>query len=144
MPGKVNPVMAKAATMVVAQVIGNDATITIAGAAAASSSTSPCPCSPEHSSVGRLPRRLLRLLAEPVGVAQGHQPITVRRGLAVGDHPAQQYVGYEAAAKIAKQALADGATIRETVDQSSGYVERGELTEEQLDEALDVESMTHP
>ena len=57
--------------------------------------------------------------------------------------PLNKYVGYEAAAKIAKQALADGATIRETVI-AMGYVERGELTEEQLDEALDVESMTHP
>ena len=52
--------------------------------------------------------------------------------------PLNKYVGYEAAAKIAKQALADGATIRETVI-ALGYVERGELTEEQLDEALDVE-----
>ena len=39
--------------------------------------------------------------------------------------------------------MADGATIRETVI-AMGYVERGELTEEQLDEALDVDSMTHP
>ena len=55
--------------------------------------------------------------------------------------PLNKYVGYEDAAKIAKQALADGATIRETVIRL-GYVERGELTEEQLDEALDVEWMT--
>ena len=39
--------------------------------------------------------------------------------------------------------MADGATIRETV-LAMGYVERGDLTEQQLDEALDVESMTHP
>ena len=39
--------------------------------------------------------------------------------------------------------MEDGATIRETV-LAMGYVERGELTEEQLDDALDVESMTHP
>ncbi len=39
--------------------------------------------------------------------------------------------------------MADGATIRETVI-AMGYVERGDLTEEQLDEALDVESMTRP
>ena len=57
--------------------------------------------------------------------------------------PLNKYVGYESAAKIAKQALADQATIRETVV-AMGYVERGELTEEQLDAALDVESMTHP
>ena len=57
--------------------------------------------------------------------------------------PLNKFIGYEAAAKVAKQALADGATIRETVLQL-GFVDRGELTEEQLDEALDVESMTHP
>jgi fumarate hydratase class II len=57
--------------------------------------------------------------------------------------PLNRFIGYEAAAKVAKQALADGATIRETV-LALGYVERGELTEAQLDEALDVESMTHP
>ena len=52
-------------------------------------------------------------------------------------------IGYEASAKIAKQAMADGATIRETVI-AMGYVERGEITEKQLDEALDVDSMTRP
>jgi fumarate hydratase class II len=57
--------------------------------------------------------------------------------------PLNKYVGYEAAAKIAKQALAEGATIRETVV-ALGYVERGELTEAQLDEALDVAAMTRP
>ena len=57
--------------------------------------------------------------------------------------PLNKYVGYENAAKIAKQALADGATIRETV-LKLGFVERGEITEEQLDEALDLDSMTHP
>jgi fumarate hydratase class II len=57
--------------------------------------------------------------------------------------PLNKYLGYEAAAKVAKQALADGATIRETV-LKLGFVERGELTEAQLDEALDVESMTRP
>ena len=57
--------------------------------------------------------------------------------------PLNQVIGYEEAAKIAKQAMADGATIRETVV-AMGYVERGEITEEQLDRALDVESMTRP
>ena len=55
--------------------------------------------------------------------------------------PLNKYVGYEQAAAIAKKALADGATIRETVI-ALGFVERGELTEAQLDEALDIERMT--
>jgi fumarate hydratase, class II len=57
--------------------------------------------------------------------------------------PLNKYIGYEAAAKVAKKALADGSTIRETVI-AMGFVERGELTEEQLDQALDVERMTRP
>jgi fumarate hydratase, class II len=57
--------------------------------------------------------------------------------------PLNRYLGYETAAKIAKRALAEGATIRETV-LAMGFVERGEITLEQLDAALDVESMTHP
>jgi fumarate hydratase class II len=55
--------------------------------------------------------------------------------------PLNAHIGYEQAAKVAKKALADGATIRETVI-DMGYVERGDLTEEQLDAALDVDSMT--
>jgi fumarate hydratase, class II len=57
--------------------------------------------------------------------------------------PLNRVIGYEESAKIAKQAMADGATIRETVI-AMGYVERGEITEEQLDAALDVASMTRP
>jgi fumarate hydratase class II len=57
--------------------------------------------------------------------------------------PLNRHLGYEAAAKIAKQALADGETIRETV-LAMGYVDRGELTLEELDAALDVDDMTHP
>ena len=55
--------------------------------------------------------------------------------------PLNRHLGYENAAAIVKRALADGATIRETV-LAMGFVERGELTEQQLDDALDVEGMT--
>ena len=57
--------------------------------------------------------------------------------------PLNKYIGYEAAAKVAKQALAEGATIKDTVIKL-GYVADGTITEEDLDKALDVESMTHP
>ncbi|MFT4030716.1 MAG: aspartate ammonia-lyase, partial [Protaetiibacter sp.] len=50
---------------------------------------------------------------------------------------------YEAAAKIAKHAVAKGITVRDAV-LDLGYVERGELTLEQLDAQLDLLSMTHP
>ena len=55
--------------------------------------------------------------------------------------PLNKYIGYEEAAKVAKAALKEGRTIREQVIEM-GYVERGDLTEEQLDAALDVRSMT--
>jgi len=57
--------------------------------------------------------------------------------------PLNRYIGYEEAAKVAKRALAERKTIRETVIEG-GYVERGLLSETQLDEALDVLGMTHP
>jgi fumarate hydratase class II len=57
--------------------------------------------------------------------------------------PLNRIIGYEAAAKIAKHSVAKGITVREAVLEL-GYVERGELTLEQLDEKLDLLSMTHP
>jgi fumarate hydratase class II len=57
--------------------------------------------------------------------------------------PLNRYIGYENAAKVAKTALAERKTIRDVVLEQ-GYVERGRLTEQQLDEALDVLSMTRP
>ena len=57
--------------------------------------------------------------------------------------PLNHYVGYDEAAKIAKQALAERKTIR-TVVVERGHVESGVITEEQLDAALDVLSMTRP
>ena len=56
--------------------------------------------------------------------------------------PLNHYVGYDEAAKIAKQALAERKTIREVVIER-GHV-AGQITEEQLDKVLDVLSMTRP
>ena len=57
--------------------------------------------------------------------------------------PLNKYIGYEEAAKIAKQALKENKTIK-TVVLERGHVDNGTLTSEQLDAALDVLSMTHP
>ena len=57
--------------------------------------------------------------------------------------PLNKLIGYESAAKIAKHAVAERISVREAVI-ALGFVERGELTEEQLDSALDVLSMTAP
>ena len=57
--------------------------------------------------------------------------------------PLNRVIGYEAAATVAKHAVAQKITVREAVI-ALGFVERGELTEEQLDSALDVLKMTSP
>jgi fumarate hydratase class II len=55
--------------------------------------------------------------------------------------PLNRVIGYEAAAKVAKNAVAKGITVRESVI-DLGFVERGDVTLEQLDKSLDVLSMT--
>ena len=57
--------------------------------------------------------------------------------------PLNRVVGYEAAAKIAKHAVAHQLTVRDAVI-DLGYVERGEISTEQLDQALDLLRMTRP
>jgi fumarate hydratase class II len=57
--------------------------------------------------------------------------------------PLNAYLGYEEAASIAKQALAEGKTIRAVVVER-GHVAQGRITEAQLDDALDVLRMTRP
>jgi fumarate hydratase class II len=146
MPGKVNPVIPEATLQVCAQVIGNDAAITFAGASGSFELNVMLPVIARNLLESmRLLTNASRLLAGCVdGITADRERM---RAYAESSPsivtPLNTYVGYEAAAKIAKQALADGATIRQTV-LDLGYVERGELTEEQLDEALDVDGMTHP
>jgi fumarate hydratase class II len=57
--------------------------------------------------------------------------------------PLNKYIGYNEAAAVAKQSLKEEKTIREVVLER-GYVADGKLTEEQLDTALDLLSMTRP
>jgi fumarate hydratase, class II len=146
MPGKVNPVIPEATLQVCAQVIGNDAAITFAGASGSFELNVMLPVIARNvlESIHLL-TNASRLLADCVlGITADTDRM---RAYAESSPsivtPLNKYVGYEAAATIAKRALADGATIRQTVI-DLGYVDRGEVTEEQLDEALDVERMTHP
>ena len=146
MPGKVNPVIPEATLQVCAQVIGNDAAITFAGASGSFELNVMLPVIARNLLEStQLLTNASRLLADCVdGITADRARL---RAYAESSPsivtPLNKYVGYEAAAKIAKRALAEGATIRQTVI-DLGYVERGELTEEQLDEALDVERMTRP
>ncbi|MDQ4052857.1 MAG: class II fumarate hydratase [Actinomycetota bacterium] len=145
MPGKVNPVLPEATLMVCAQVIGNDAAVTVAGASGSFELNVAMPVIARNllESV-RLLSTSSRVLAERCVDGITADADRMRRYAESSPSvvtPLNKHIGYEAAAKIAKRALADGATIRETVI-ALGYVERGELTEQQLDEALDVDSMT--
>jgi fumarate hydratase, class II len=147
MPGKVNPVLPEATLMVCAQVVGNDATVAWAGASGNFELNVMLPVIARNvlESI-RLLSTSSTLLAERCVDGITANADRMRAYAASSPSvvtPLNRYIGYENAAKVAKQALADGATIRETV-LAMGFVDRGELTEEQLDEALDLASMTHP
>ncbi|UGY93426.1 class II fumarate hydratase [Streptomyces gobiensis] len=147
MPGKVNPVIPEAVLMVSAQVMGNDATVTAAGAAGNFELNVMLPVLARNvlESI-RLLTNASRLLADRTvdGITAD-----VERAREYAESspsvvtPLNRYIGYEAAAKVAKAALAERKTIREAV-LDGGYVDRGELTLDQLDEALDVLRMTRP
>lgn len=147
MPGKVNPVLPEATLMVCFQVIGNDAAVTAAGASGSFELNVAMPVMARNVLEStRLLAAASRVLAERCVDGITANPDRMRQYAESSPSvvtPLNKHIGYEAAARIAKQALADGATIRETV-LALGYVDRGELTLEQLDAALDVESMTHP
>lgn len=147
MPGKVNPVVPEAVLMVAAQVVGNDATIATAGASGSFELNVMLPVMAKNllESV-RLLGNAARLLADRTvgGITANEErcreyaessPSVVT--------PLNRYLGYEEAARVAKRALAERLTIREAV-LTGGYLERGELTAEQLDAALDVMRMTRP
>ncbi len=147
MPGKVNPVIPEAVLMVCARVIGNDATIAWAGASGSFELNVAIPV------MGTALLESIRLLANSSTAladktVDGLQANLVRaRALAESSPaivtPLNKIIGYESAAKIAKHSVAHGMTVREAVI-DLGFVERGEVTLEQLDVALDVMSMTRP
>ncbi|MFJ4635379.1 class II fumarate hydratase [Streptomyces hygroscopicus] len=147
MPGKVNPVIPEATLMVAAQVTGNDATVAAAGAAGNFELNVMLPVIAKNllESI-RLLTRVSRLLADRTidGItANAERAREYAESSPSVVTPLNRYLGYEEAAKVAKRSLAERRTIREVVLES-GYVERGQLTLEQLDEALDVLRMTHP
>jgi fumarate hydratase class II len=147
MPGKVNPVLPEATLMVCAQVVGNDATVAWAGASGSFELNVMMPVMARAvlESI-RLLSTSTRLLADRcvAGITANEDRMrTYAESSPSVVTPLNKYIGYENAAKVAKKALAEEKTIREVVVEL-GYVDRGDLTEQQLDEALDVARMTHP
>jgi fumarate hydratase class II len=147
MPGKVNPVIPEAVCQVVAQVVGNDAAVAFGGSAGNLELNVMLPV------IARNTLESVRLLAS-IGVLFADRCID---GIEADEErcreyaesspsvvtPLNRYIGYDEAAKVVKQSLAERKTIREVVLER-GYVEAGRLTEAQLDDALDVLSMTRP
>ena len=147
MPGKVNPVIPEAVLMVCARVIGNDQTVAWAGASGNFELNVAIPV------MGNALLESIRLLANSSKVladktVEGLE-VNVDRARALAESspsivtPLNKVIGYEAAAKIAKHSVEKSMTIRDAVI-DLGFVERGEVTLEQLDASLDVLSMTRP
>ncbi len=140
MPGKVNPVIAEAMCQVVARVVGNDATIAFGGGA------------------GNLELNVMQpviavAVLDSLAILSSISDVMATKCVA-GITPDREkcltyalsspsigtslnpYIGYEAAAKVIKSALAQGKDLRTVV------LEEGLLSEQEVDTALDVMAMT--
>ena len=147
MPGKVNPVVPESVRQVCAQVIGNDAAVAFAGTQGDFELNVMLPV------MGRNLLESIRLLAAAARMLADRcidgleANADIARAYAEGSPsivtPLNRFLGYDEAAAIAKQALASGRSIREVVIER-GHVSSGKITEQQLDEALDVLRMTRP
>ncbi|MFE6860133.1 class II fumarate hydratase [Nocardia sp. NPDC057668] len=143
MPGKVNPVLPEAVTQVAAQVIGNDAAIAWGGGNGAFELNVYIPVMARNvlESI-RLLANVSRLFADRCVIGLVAETERLRR-LAESSPsivtPLNSIIGYEEAAAVAKQAVKEHKTIRQTV------IDRGligdKLSLEELDRRLDVLSM---
>ena len=145
MPGKVNPVICEAVCQVCTQVIGNDAAVAFGGAAGNFELNVMMPVIARNLlASARLLAAVLPLLADRCVAGITAFPDRMRR--LVESSPVivtalNSYIGYEAAASVAHEALETGGSIRSIVI-ARGYVSSGQITEAQLDAALDVLAMT--
>jgi len=139
MPGKVNPVIAESAMMVAAQVIGNDTTIALAGQGGNFELNTMLPLIAYNllQSVEILGNAAANLADQTVTGLEATErgPELVENGLMLATALAPE-AGYDKAAEIAKQAFKTGKTIREVAREETN------LSEEDLDEALDAKKMT--
>jgi fumarate hydratase class II len=140
MPGKVNPVIAESVTMVCAQVIGNDVTITVGGQAA------------NFELIVMLPVMAYNLLQsiELLATASTNFAAKCITGIKANEERCKSLIeeslamctalapviGYEAAAKLAKDAYKSGKTVREVAR------EQNVLPEKRLTQLLDPWRMT--
>ena len=139
MPGKVNPVIAESAMMVAAQVIGNDATIALAGQGGNFELNTMLPLIAYNllQSIDILGSAADNLADQTVAGLEATErgPELVEKGLMLATALAPE-VGYDKAAEISKEAFKTGKTIREVAR------EQTDLSEDELDEVLDAKKMT--
>jgi fumarate hydratase class II len=140
MPGKVNPVLPEAVSQVVAQVIGNDAAVAFGGAAGNLELNVMLPVIARNllESI-RLVASVSRVFADKC--IAGIEADVERCRIYALSSPSigtalNPYIGYEEAAKIIKASVAENKDLRSLV------LERGLLSEAEVDKALDVEAMT--
>ncbi|MBH0181770.1 MAG: S1 RNA-binding domain-containing protein [Nitrospira sp.] len=142
MPGKVNPVIAESVTMVCAQVIGNDVTVTVGGQAA------------NFELIVMMPVMAYNLLQsiELLAAASNNFAAKCIEGIKANEERCKSLIeeslamctalapaiGYEAAAKLAKDAYKSGKTVRQVAK------EQKVLPEKKLTELLDPWRMTEP
>jgi len=140
MPGKVNPVIPEAVCQVAAQIIGNDAAVAFGGAMGNFELNVMMPV------MARNLLESIRLLANVSRVFATKCIAGIEADVERCRHNAESspaiatalnpYIGYEQAAQVIKQAMAEGKTLREVV------LEQSLMSEEDVDRVLDVEAMT--
>jgi fumarate hydratase class II len=141
MPGKVNPVIPESVCQVAAQVIGNDAAITVAGQSGNFEINVMMPVAAYNllQSIDIMAAAASNLTDQCVtGLkATGKGPEMVHRGLMIVT-TLVPHIGYDAATAIAKEAHAQGKTVKEVA------IATTDLSEEELDRILDPGTMTEP
>jgi fumarate hydratase class II len=141
MPGKVNPVIPEVVTQVSAQVIGNDAAITVGGLQGHFELNVFIPLIARNllESI-RLLASASRLFAEKCvdGIEANESQLTAYAELTLSAATAlNPYIGYDLATEIVKEAASSGRSLRE-IARDKG------VDEAVLDEALDYRAMARP
>jgi fumarate hydratase class II len=141
MPGKVNPVIPEVVTQVAAQVIGNDAAITIGGMSGQFELNVYVPMIARNllQSIGLL-ASASRLLAERCvdGIEANREQCERYAELTLSAATAlTPYIGYDKATEIVKEAASSGRSLREVAREAG-------VEESVLDAALDYRAMAEP
>tara|TARA_B100001094_G_scaffold41541_1_gene36222 strand:+ start:5394 stop:6773 length:1380 start_codon:yes stop_codon:yes gene_type:complete len=141
MPGKVNPVIAESITMICAQVMGNDQTVSIAGQSGNFELNVMMPVAAHNllESIEILSSGSKNFSEQCIEglIATAKGPQMVNQGLAICTALAPK-IGYDKAAYIAHKASESGETIKEVALRETN------LSSSELDEILEPLSMTEP